>query len=231
VSRARWYPPTTIVATMLVALSPWIVRNAVVSHSFVPVDAQFGGAVLASADEYAGKVSPKFTVADFQRYVSQENAITARVEPPNPTAAQQVAGDDALTRRALNIVGALPVGTILRNIPSRLAYLWSPADPYPVGRSWSSFVHHLAQLQYALLALLTVAGIALRRRTLSREWPIWLPAVYLTILHLITDGEPRYSLPARPVLLVYAGIAAYAAAIRFGPRRAQSRRVGTKPQY
>lgn len=215
-SRTRWLSPAIIVAVIALALAPWIVRNASVADSFVPVDTQLGGAVLASADQYAGKASSEFTQADFQRYVVQVNTITAKVEPKDPTAAQQVAADRALTHRALSIVGQLSVGTILKTVPRRLAYLWGPADVYPVGKSWSGFAHRLGQFQYVLLVVLILAGMTVRRRKLIREWPLWIIAAYLTILHLISDGEPRYTLPARPALFAYTGVAVSFIAARVG---------------
>jgi hypothetical protein len=205
---ARLLPPVIVLGTMVLALAPWMIRNISLSHSFVPLDAGSGGDLLVSADQYAGTISDEFTPADVHRFLAQSNAITAPVEPKDPTPRQQVAGNNALTRRALKIMGGLSVGTIAKRVPRRLAYLWGTADNYPVGHSWSTVAHRLGQLQYALLGILILAGIVMRRRRLAREWPLWLAAAYLTVLHLVSHVEGRYSLPARPALFVYAGIAA-----------------------
>ena len=82
----------------------------------------------------------------------------------------------------------------------------------------------MTQLQFALLALLVLAGLVIRRRTLGRDWPLWLGAVYVTALHLVFHMEGRYSMPARPMLLVYAG-ASGALLITWLTRRTRERRA------
>jgi len=54
------------------------------------------------------------------------------------------------------------------------------------------------------------AAVSRRRRTLLRDWPLSMLAVYLTLLHLIFHIEGRYSVEARPLLIVFAAIGAVA---------------------
>lgn len=187
----------------------------------MPLDATSGSSLLASADQYAGTISYKFTVLDWQRYFTQASAVTARVAARNSDAREQVAANNALTRQARDIVSHLSLGTVLKGVPRRLAYLWGTADFSPTGKSWSSSAHRLAQLQYGLLAVLVLAGLAVRRRLVVRDWPLWITAAYLTVLHLVFHVEGRYTLPARPALLVYAGVAVAVVVNRIG--RAWSR--------
>jgi 4-amino-4-deoxy-L-arabinose transferase-like glycosyltransferase len=235
VSRSRLLPPAIVLATMVVALAPWMIRNVSVAHSFVPLDASSGYDLLASADQYAGTIHYEITDADWTRFNVQANAIIARVEPKDlanaitlrvepkyPTAREQVAANNALTRQALKIMSHLSVGTVLKGVPRRLAYLWGTADVYPQGRSWSTVAHRLAQLQYALLVVLILAGIVMRRRLLAKEWPLWIIAAYLTVLHLVSHVEARYTLPARAPLFVYAGVAVAAVVGWIGRATAQS---------
>jgi hypothetical protein len=126
VSRSRLLPPAIVLATMVVALAPWMIRNVSVAHSFVPLDASSGYDLLASADQYAGTIHYEITDADWTRFNAQANAIIARVEPKYPTAREQVAANNALTRQALRIMSHLSVGMVLKGVPRRLAYLWAP---------------------------------------------------------------------------------------------------------
>jgi hypothetical protein len=43
-----------------------------------------------------------------------------------------------------------------------------------------------------------------------RDWPLWLPALYITAVHTVIHVESRYSLPTRPGLIVLAATAAAA---------------------
>jgi len=206
-SRSRLLPPAIVLAAMVLALAPWMIRNTSVAHSFVPFDTDLGEDVTASADQYAGTFGYQTTNAEWVRFHVQTRAITREVESQHPTAREQLAGDTALTRQARNIISHVPLGTILKSLPHRLATLWGTADQYTEGRSWSALAGLLGWVQYGLLLVLTLAGIVMHRRRLVQEWPLWVAVPYFTVLHLVSHVESRYSLAARPALLVYAGIA------------------------
>ena len=212
----RWRGCLAFSCAFVLALVPWTVRNASVTGGrLLPMAATSGSDLLASADQYSGFVSYKFTVADWHRYEAQARSI-APVPVGAPVAGIQGSGaraqvhsDDLLRSAAFHIFESLSVGTIIRSAPKRLAYLWGTADSPPPG-SWSATVHHTGQLQYAVLFLLFLIGLVIRRRKLIRDWPLWVAAVYLTVIHLVAHVEGRYTLPARPPLLVYAAIGACA---------------------
>lgn len=207
-TRSRLLPPALVLAAMLLALAPWMIRNTSVAHSFVPFDSYLGEDLIASADQYAGTFGYQTSEAEWVRLNAQTAAIARPVESQHPTAREQVAADTALTREARNIISHVPPGTILRSLPHRLATLWGTADEYPSGRSWSSLAGLLGWLQYGLMLVLVLAGVVMRRRHLLQEWPLWVAVPYFTALHLVSHVESRYSLTARPALLVYAAIAA-----------------------
>jgi hypothetical protein len=70
--------------------------------------------------------------------------------------------------------------------------------------------------------VLTLIGVAVsrRRHTLLRDWPLWMLAVYLTLLHLFFHIEGRYSVEARPALIVFAAIGGVALWRQIWPRMA-----------
>jgi hypothetical protein len=166
-----------------------------------------GASLWASAEQYAGHVSYKFTAADWHRFLRSAAAV-ATSDASRLPARQQVAVDDAYRHQATREFRGLSVGQIVRSLPKRLAYLWGTADSPPVGYR---IAHRIGQAQYAILVALVIAGLVLRRRRLLAEWPLWITAIYLTCLHLVFHVEGRYTLPARPLLLIYAAAGAVAA--------------------
>jgi 4-amino-4-deoxy-L-arabinose transferase-like glycosyltransferase len=218
-SRSRLLPAATVLAAMVLALVPWMVRNTVAAHTFVPLDAYLGADLIASADQYAGTFGYQTTQAEWVRLEAQTNAITRRVQSPHPTASEQVAANRELTREAERIFRRAPLGTALKSLPRRVATLWGTADQYPSGESWSGLAGLVGWVQYGALLALVAAGAFLRRRTLAREWALWVAVPYFTLLHLVSHVESRYSLTARPALMVYAGIAAAALLSRLSGTR------------
>ncbi|NNE99527.1 MAG: hypothetical protein HKN25_10960, partial [Pyrinomonadaceae bacterium] len=57
-----------------------------------------------------------------------------------------------------------------------------------------------------LIFAFVVAGIWNSRVRIWQHWLLWLPAVYLTLAHLVFHVEARYSFPARPFLIVFAAV-------------------------
>jgi hypothetical protein len=82
-------------------------------------------------------------------------------------------------------------------------WLWSTADFSP----WPTRPINLPlKLWHVLTFGLAVAGVWSQRTALSSQWALWLVPAYLTALHLVYHVEARYTIPARPFLLVYSAI-------------------------
>jgi hypothetical protein len=205
-SADRWSRCLTFSAVFVVALVPWTIRNASVTGGRVlPMAALSGSDLLASADQYDGFITYKITLADWHRYEAQAAAIAPT--PVRYDARAQVRVDDRLRSAGIRIFKSLSVGKIIGSLPKRIAYLWGTADTAPPGR-WTNVAHRLGQLQYAVLVLFGLVGVAIRRRRLLQDWPLWITAVYLTAVHLVFHIEGRYTLPARPPLIVYSSVGA-----------------------
>jgi 4-amino-4-deoxy-L-arabinose transferase-like glycosyltransferase len=201
----RWSRPITVAATCVVLMVPWTIRNADVTGGlFVPMAASSGLALLLSADQYKGLASYQITTESWQRVNPQIAAVTSNLLYASEYDARgQVQVDNRLRSAGIHIFKSLSFLTIARGIPKRLGYIWGPDSPAR-GRGIGQ---RLVQLQYAVLLLLAAVGVAIRRRRFLHDWPLWIPAVYLTAVHLIVatvDG--RYTLPARPALMVYSSI-------------------------
>jgi hypothetical protein len=221
VSNHSWRPAAAVLSAFVLLVAPWSVRNYLLTDRIVPMAATSGSSLFASAEQYAGNISYKFTLEDWDMYRAQARRKVPRISGVM-SAREELEADDAYRSAARRTFLDLGVGQVARSVPKRLAYLWGTADSPPAGRGGTA-LHRLGQAQYALLVLLTLAGLVMRRRRLLTEWPIWIVAVYLTLLHLVFHIEGRYTLPARPVLLVYAAIAAIVAAREVTDRRARVR--------
>jgi 4-amino-4-deoxy-L-arabinose transferase-like glycosyltransferase len=216
--KARAAATAFLVAALVLPLVPWLARDASVTGGrLVPMEADGGVALLASVDQYDGVMSEGFAdvkVWDAQvaRVVGVPAAATEGIQAPvkQATAWRQVQIDKQEQSTALRLFKSLSPGTVLSHIPRRVVALWGVGDETPPA-SAGAWWHHLAQLQYVVLLILGLVGVGVRRRRLLSDWPLWLVPVVLTLTHLVFPVEARYTLPARPMLMVYASVGALGA--------------------
>lgn len=221
-SRERWIRPAIVAAIFIAALTPWTIRNYDVTGKLVFVSAASGASLLASADQYAGTLSYAMTSADFAKLLHQVSAI-GRTVTLKPGPKRDVATDTAFRQAAKRIFEHLSVAKIVESLPKREVYLWQPAV-FPPARG-HSIVNAVGWIQYAILIVLGLigAGVSRQRRTLLRYWPLWVVAVYLSLEHLVFHIEGRYSLEARPLLIVFSAIGSVACARAIRSRRGSAR--------
>jgi Dolichyl-phosphate-mannose-protein mannosyltransferase len=211
--RRRSAAAVLLAATLVVPLVPWLVRDAsVTGGKLIPMEADGGVSLIASVDQYNGVMSEsmsdvKVWNAQVGRLAGVPAAATQGVQAPvkYATARRQVKVNDLEQSAALRSFKSLSPGTVLTHVPRRVGALWTVADETPpagTGGLW----HRLAQVQWVLLVVLGLVGLIVRRRRLLAEWPMWLVAAELTLSHLFFPVEARYTLLARPPLMVYAAV-------------------------
>lgn len=188
-------------------VTPWIIRDASVTRgALVPMGGGGGVDLLLSADQYQGAMPDNPT--NFTRYWSQIAAITTAAGVPSnqpSDAAQQWKQNTVVKQAANRIFASLSPGQILQALPQRLRYLWWTGDqaaPPQIRSLWAL----ISQLQYVLLVVTAIAGGFLRRASLLRDWPLWIAAGFLTALHLYYSAAARYTLEARPMLMVFSAV-------------------------
>ena len=213
--RVGWAAAT--VGGFLLLLVPWAARNHAVTGHLLPLGAGSGTSLYASAEQYAGRSPRHLGAEDFDRlYVhigQRAEEAQAQAGAPRPTDPEVVvAMDEALRDDARSRMGDLSVGEAVGSLPGRVAALWSPgAITVSLPGRLQGPVEVLARWEHALLLALTAAGAVVLRRRWRELWPLAAPAVLLTLVHLAFHVEPRYSLPARPLLFVLAAAAVVAA--------------------
>ena len=73
--------------------------------------------------------------------------------------------------------------------------------------SGSRLMYPLLTFGTSINLFLGVLGIILTWKRRKELWILWLPIIYLTLLHIPFHTEARYTVPARPFLLIFSAIA------------------------
>jgi hypothetical protein len=198
---------------MLVGLTlvmfPWWVRNARVTGRFVPTTLQVGASLYDGQSPNANGSSDMGFV---QRFVSAETP-EGRAMPGDHYSAFEVQLDRRLRDAALQWASANP-GRTIQLAGIKFLRMW---NLWPNERQFSAWpVRWAVFFTYTPLLIFAIIGAC---RTLHRGWPYilcWLPAVYLTLLHMIFVSSIRYREPAMLALLA---LAAGAITEAFGKKR------------
>lgn len=208
---------TILVGAFSATMAPWVVRNYLACGRFVPLGAVTGGwSLFLSAEQYTGEITYRMTVSEFTQIIAEfmerwKRASVAGGEigdagyglnPMPAEIAKELYVDRSYKVDALQRFRSLRPLQVLASLPTRVAYLWSTGDMSP----WStSPLHRFMQGHYAVLVLLTLVGIWINRASGLSQWPLWIMPIYVIIVHIVFQSEPRYSFPARPFMSVYAG--------------------------
>lgn len=211
-----------ISSVFLLTIAPWVTRNIFVTKQFIPFATGGGESLWISAIQYEGKLSYAMPVDEWRRYIetrdAKETAINKELDNPQSQLSQRVNKElprqlkveilleNQFKEEGKTEFGKISVATIIKGIPKRFAYLWSTLDTSPYSATNGLF-HRFVQISYVLLILLFLIGIVLSFKSLLSQYALWLFPVYLTFFHLIFHVEPRYSMPGRFFLFIYAGIA------------------------
>lgn len=165
-------------AAAALAVSPWLVRNALVLGA--PVLSTQGGITL-----YSSYLPPEGKV--FGVLIADDEVRSAQ-------ARGEVAADRQLTRAALHVAAAHPLRT-LRLALLKVAFLWVPID-WEIRRPPG-----LLSPVYLFALPLAAWSLATRRRELH---PIpWL-LLALTLFSAVVYGSPRLRFPCDPLVYVLA---------------------------
>ncbi|HEV3340847.1 MAG TPA: glycosyltransferase family 39 protein [Pirellulales bacterium] len=173
-------------------MTPWWWRNARVVGHFVPTTLQVGASL------YDG-LNPKADGGSNMSFVS-ELVAKEQEHPSLPDEPFEYRLDRRMWNAALDWAAGDPrrVAELAGIKFLRMWNLW-PNDPQHRGR----LARLVTAVTFAPAVTAALAGIWLTRRQL---WPAalcWLPAVYLTLLHLIFVSSIRYREPPMFGLLVF----------------------------
>ena len=172
---------------MSAVMSPWIVRNYRICGRFLPGDLDGGGSL------YEGN-SPGADGAP----------ALDRIEwPPALAGLSECERDAFLRHEAVAWIRANP-GRFLRLAAAKVGRTWNAFPNNPAYRS--SIYLAISLLSYAPVMILAFAGALRLRGARGRAAAVLLvPAVYISLVHVVFVGSIRYRLAAMPFLIVLAG--------------------------
>ncbi|MET0429120.1 MAG: hypothetical protein ABW026_11565, partial [Microvirga sp.] len=168
----------------VVLMAPWWWHNWLLYHAFVRLDVAMGNLLVIENSDLFDRVG-----LDFDALAPAWERFYGISDP--------IARDRAMVDAALDYI---------RNDP--LHWLWRCADRF--ARFWSfvpgsqsrlvNVVSIATTLPVTALAILALVRLGVRR--LRPVVPILLLVAYLTAIHTLTHGIPRYRLPLEPFLIV-----------------------------
>lgn len=188
-----------MLAALALTMTPWWVRNWQVIGRFVPTTLQLGASLYDGLNPQADGSSEMSFVERFQQEErAAERGRGERAEPFEYRLDRRMR-DAALSWAALHPRRAAELALI------KVVRLWNIWPNDAQFRNWRLRLVTLAA--YAPVMSLAIWGAWKSRR---RVWPVamaWLPALYLTLLHLVFVGSLRYREPAMLSLMVLSAAA------------------------
>jgi hypothetical protein len=174
-----------------VVMSPWVVRNWVTLHAFVPTRSNLGvelyESTLESHDAFPWGTAMPLWPGDpeFQRYVRMGEVPYARVRQAEAMARIK-------TRRM----------EIARWTMDRFLYFWDgtphPPEPHPAQE-------YLRQLSYCFLSVCGLLGLALMlKRRVEGAGLFALVFVLLPLPYYLITVQPRFRAPMEPLIAILA---------------------------
>lgn len=181
-SLRRWSALGVFLISMALVLSPWVIRNYLVFHRFIPVSAGAGDTL------YLGN-NPKASIL--------ANEMS---DPMFPPGMGRIDKSHYVQKLALKYIVENP-GRFVQLALQRLYYYWSPEFPtYSIKHKVFNYLGYLPLYLAALWGLFSL-----------RQWREVLLFLVIfgvfTLVHMITivDWDQRYRLPLQSFLAVLAG--------------------------
>lgn len=201
----------------ILTISPWIIRNAIVFHKFIPVAITGGGTNLLS-----GSLDFSFGKDVWAKWYSDPLMQT-------PYARESTETDKLFFSRAVERIKSDPVHW-LKNRVKQYPWLFVDTGAYlhPANPALASTVKWLFVLGNGLALLLALWGMVQFRQELH----VVLFPLFIILFHLPLWVEPRYSLPAIPMMIVLATVTVQAWGIRLqSSLRDRSSQTPLLPRY
>ena len=174
----------------ILCISPWVVRNALVFHRFIPMRANFGAELYLGngpgAMGFLMEYNHPYEAPDQLRLYKQMGEV----------AYAQMRG-----RLAWNYIRSDP-GLFVRNSIKRLYFFWVSV-PHPTGDAWYVEPVRVANFAFASLAGIFGLALALKGRVPAAWLFAWAFALIPLIYYFITV-HARFRDPLEPIIAILA---------------------------
>lgn len=213
-----WMPRLALMFLgMLLVLAPWIVRNYLLVHQFIPTMSVTGtsathGLYVCKNFSFEANMGQQYSEA-----AKQLNAVAAKLQLPHREMFFQYfynAEDEVRFNQYL----LQTVYDEYRKSPELLVRcsLQNVFNFWFAGRTWkSTILNVLVQTPYLILAALGVY-FCIRNGYFKQIVPILVFAGYFYTIHLPIIALARYSVPLIPFLAIFSGIAIEELRMRWG---------------
>jgi 4-amino-4-deoxy-L-arabinose transferase-like glycosyltransferase len=180
-------------AGLVLAMSPWWMRNERVTGRFVPTTLQVGASLYDGLNPEATGASEMTFVAAF--------AEAQKRDPANSADTYEYRLDERMKRASLDWARSHP-GRVIELAAIKFGRMWNVWPNEAAFSAWPVRVG--VAITYVPVMLLGIVGVLVFSR---QGWPYvlcWLPAVYFTLLHMVFVSSIRYRQPAMLGLLILA---------------------------
>ena len=174
----------------IICVSPWMVRNALVFHKFIPMRANFGAELYLGN----GPGAMGFLMEYNHPYEAQDQLVLYK--QMGEVAYAQMRG-----QLAKKYIASHP-GLFLRNSLKRLYFFWISV-PHPTGGKWYIEPFRVANFAFASIAGLFGLGLALKRRIPAARLFAWAFLLIPLIYYFVTV-HARFRDPLEPMIAILA---------------------------
>ncbi len=197
--------PTSMIAAVLVTLTPWLLRDATVMHRFVPISDEAGITLIGTYNHFSAVAHPPYKWRYYANIPSERRLVSEAHRLTEPQLSSK------LVSGTLDYVGKHPFAPLdvafhntLRLLELEGSFAWR-ASAASIGLSAGTA--KIGVISFWVLLILAVAGAFTR---LAREAPWWLWAVPVLIglsVVLVNAETPRFRAPLDPFLILLAACA------------------------
>jgi 4-amino-4-deoxy-L-arabinose transferase-like glycosyltransferase len=187
------------VATM-VCVAPWVIRDALVLHAFIPVSLQNGLQFEGTYNDTSAHFKEAPALWTSPILLPEDRALFSR---PGTT---EVDLDRELTRRAYAYIKAHPAYVLEVVYQNTLRMLQLESSDF--ARVYGAYnmnlepgPYQLHRIGFFIAALLAIAGF-FTRATRQVPWWFWVSALPFFLLAAVAAGLVRYRAPLDPFLLL-----------------------------
>jgi 4-amino-4-deoxy-L-arabinose transferase-like glycosyltransferase len=174
----------------LVCISPWIIRNAIVFHRFIPMRANFGAELYLGngpgAMGFLMEYNHPYEAPDQLRLYTQLGEV-AYAQMRGRLAWKYIESDPSL---------------FLRNSLKRLYFFWISV-PHPTGDKWYIEPFRVANFAFASLAGLFGLALALKRR-IPAAWLFAWAFLLIPFIYYFVTVHARFRNPLEPLIAILA---------------------------
>jgi len=196
-----------MLVAFLLVLAPWLIRNQIVSHNFVPMTTN-GGRVLWGGNYPLVDGSNWWPVTDMERLekMRMEGKEVGRRLLEERQITDPIEIDEMFRREAIKNILKNPLG-FLKLCLSKVGIFWlSPLEGTYIIRAKSKVLSLVWNLGKYLIVMLAIIGIIKTTKDWKRFLPIFSVLIYFTVVHALIHSIRRYSYPLLPIASIFVAI-------------------------